>query len=66
MTTIRRRKTKIQIQAKGCIQCGSEHSSGWFVAEQAKVTVGLLHCEHFVTIDLHICSACQATTKQRN
>jgi hypothetical protein len=33
-------KAKIQMQVAGCIDCGTEHSSGWTVAKVIEVKVG--------------------------
>lgn len=48
-------KTKISVEACGCIICGTQWSSAWFLARQIEVVIskkrGLL--------DINICADCR-------
>ncbi len=54
-------KAKVNITATGCIECGSEHGTGWSVARQIKVSIGLKRG----TVDIHICDECKKRRKTK-
>lgn len=55
MATVHRIKNaKIDMTIRGCIECGTEFSSGWRVAREIKVTIG---SKEFYG-NVHICIDC--------
>lgn len=47
-------KAKVEITARGCIDCGTEWSSDWKVDKQVKVIIG--GREGYIS--LHVCADC--------
>lgn len=54
-------KAKVNVTAVGCTVCGTEHASGWSVARQIKVSIGLKQG----TVDIHICDECKKAKKRK-
>ena len=49
-------KAKIEIEAKGCVECGSWWSTGWQIARTISVVIN----NRERLIDIHICNECAA------
>ena len=47
-------KTKIDIRARGCDRCGTEHSSGWFQVETVEIRVKT----RSILVDIPRCADC--------
>ncbi len=52
-------KTKIELRARGCIGCGTEHSFNWEVARVIDVTIN----GRALTLGLHRCGDCMQRIK---
>lgn len=52
--TIPFKKAKLVIVAEGCIDCGTQYSSGWFIAKEVRIQVE----NRTMSLDLHRCSDC--------
>jgi hypothetical protein len=48
-------KAKVNITATGCMACGTEHGTGWSIARQMPVTIGLKRG----MVNIHICDECR-------
>jgi hypothetical protein len=49
-------KTRIDIKANGCRQCGNQTGSrAWYVVEVVTVTIG----KKVTQLEIHICDECQ-------
>lgn len=57
--TIKYGKAKLEIKSEGCIDCGTNHSSGWTVAKKIKVQVGLKTFE----APVHRCADCENSNR---
>jgi hypothetical protein len=53
-------KTKINVEAKGCVKCGSEHASGWAFYQVVPIIIGNLHG----TVNISICADCLKNKKK--
>ncbi len=48
-------KAKINIEAKGCVECGTQFSSGWSVDRTVLIVIGKTRIE----VPLSICNDCK-------
>lgn len=53
---------KVRIDVCGCIDCGTEHSSGWSPAEKINVSVG---GRRPITVFVDRCADCVAKRKSQ-
>jgi hypothetical protein len=49
-------KTRIELTARGCIDCGTEYATGWSTERTFVWTFG----EHKQTVSIPICATCAA------
>lgn len=61
MTTFRFGKAKVSVDAKGCVDCGTEHSSGWHDARRVIIHCGT-RCDEVM---VHRCADCEAKMKRK-
>lgn len=59
--TIQIKKATITIHSRGCVDCGTEFSSGWTAARTIVVIAG----RRTLRIPVHRCDDCQAKRKRR-
>ena len=60
--TITRGKTKIDVVTRGCTQCGTEHSGGWYTYETIEAVIGTRRLQIYISI----CMDCAPKVSARN
>jgi hypothetical protein len=53
-------RTHIDISARGCIDCGTEHAAGWHLAETVSVRIG---DRNPIVLEIRRCAECHEKLK---